>query len=116
MAVEDGAVLGRLLGHFQQSGRSRSSLPSLMYLYQEVRKRRAQTTVRTANGNRVLYHMVDGPEQRARDKFFASHDWWDEDRSSPWVFCDLPYLHELFGFDAIGSADSAFEKNEFRES
>src|ERR1700759_4986411 len=80
MAVEDGAVLGRLLGHFSRSGCSKSSLPALMQLYQQVRKERAQTTVRTGNSNRVLFHMVDGKDQQARDELLASHDWWDENR------------------------------------
>ena len=113
MAVEDGAVLGRLLGLFSRSQGSKSSLPSLLQLYQDVRKKRAQTTVRTANGNRLLYHMADGPEQEERDRLFAEHDWWDDDRSFPWVFADLPYLRELFGFDALKSADNAFEHSKF---
>lgn len=111
MAVEDGAVLGRLLGLFDRSHCSRTSLPDLVALYERTRKQRAQTTVRTASGNRILYHMVDGPEQEERDRLFATHDWWDDGRSFPWVFADLPYLHELFGFDAIKSADDAFAQS-----
>ena len=108
MAVEDGAVLGRLLHRFAEHRISESSLPALLRLYQKVRKTRAQTTVRMANENRKLYHMVDGPEQEERDRLFAQHDWWDENRSFPWVFADLPYLHELFGFDTLKSAEDAF--------
>jgi 2-polyprenyl-6-methoxyphenol hydroxylase-like FAD-dependent oxidoreductase len=58
MAVEDGAVLGRLLNRFVEHRISKTSLPALLRLYQRIRKTRAQTTVRTANGNRELYHMV----------------------------------------------------------
>ena len=65
MAVEDGAVLGRLLSRF---------------------------------------------EQEERDRLFAQHDWWDEDCSFPWVFADLPYLRELFGFDTLKSAEDAFSE------
>lgn len=108
MAVEDGAVLGRLLSRFAEQHIPKASLPALLELYQSVRKKRAETTVRTANGNRTLYHMEDGPEQEERDRMFAEHDWWDETRSFPWVFADLPYLHELFGFDALKSAEDAF--------
>ena len=113
MAVEDGAVLGRLLGLFSRNQCSTSSLPSLLRLYQEIRKERAQTTVKTATTNGRLYHKVDGPEQEERDRLFAAHDWWDEGRSFPWVYADLPYLHELFGFDALKSADTAFDQSGF---
>lgn len=113
MAVEDGAVLGRLLGLFQHKHNPKSALSALLELYQDVRKKRAQTTVRTANSNRTLYHMRDGPKQEERDRLMAAHDWWDETSVSPWLFADLPYLHDLFGFDAIKSADDAFEGSAF---
>jgi salicylate hydroxylase len=110
MAVEDGAVLGRLLSRFAEHQIPKTSIPALLEVYQHVRKRRAQTTVRTANGNRKLYHMDDGPEQEERDRLFAQHDWWDENISFPWVFADLPYLRELFGFDTLKSAEDAFSE------
>ena len=116
MAVEDGAVLGRLLGLFDKNHCSKSSLPSLMQLYQDVRKDRAQTAVKTANGNRFLYHMRDGPEQEKRDRILSNHDWWDESLSCPYVFADISHLHELYGFDTLKSADHAFEKSVFQRS
>ena len=116
MAVEDGAVLGRLLGLFAQRQCAKSSLPALMRLYQDVRKTRAQTTVKTANENRILYHMVDGPKQQERDRLLADRDWWDEDRSCPWLFADMAYMHELFGFDTIKSANKAFEQSGFGQA
>ena len=108
MAVEDGATLGRLLSRFAHHQLPESLLPSLLGLYQDVRKKRAQTTVRTANGNRLLYHMEDGPKQEERDRLWAEHDWWDENRSFPWVLGDLSYLHGLYGFDTLQSANDAF--------
>ena len=56
----------------------------------------------------VTLDMEDGPEQERRDRLFLEHDWWDENRSFPWVFADLPYLHELFGFDTLKSGEDAF--------
>lgn len=110
MAVEDGAILGRLLSRFSESQLQKVSLPSLLQLYEDFRKRRAQTAVQTANGNRTLYHMRDGAEQEERDRLFGEHDWWDENRSFPWVFADLQYLHELFGFDSLKSGEDAFDR------
>lgn len=113
MAVEDAAVLGRLVGLFSRKDCSKAQLQELMKLYQHIRKTRAETTVKTANGNRVVFHMVDGAEQEERDRLLASHDWWDEARTFPGVFADLSYLHELLGFDALKSADEAFGRSFF---
>lgn len=110
MAVEDGATLGRLLGLFHHKGHSMDSLPSLLELYQEVRKKRAATTVKTADGHRKLYHMPDGPEQRERDSLYAAHDWWDEDAPFPFTYGNLAYGHELYGFDTLKAADEAFDE------
>ena len=111
MAVEDGAVLGRLLGHFQRAECPRGELPELMRLYQSLRKDRTATVVKTATGNRSLYHVLDGPEQRERDARLGSHDWWDESASFPWVFGDIGYLHQLYGFDTMKSADEVFARS-----
>jgi len=110
MAVEDGAVLGRLLGLFSRriEGCDRSGLPSLLREYQELRKDRTTTVVKTATGLRELYHMVDGAQQQERDRLLGTHDWWDESGSFPWVFADWGHLNGLYGFDALKSADDAF--------
>ena len=110
MAVEDGATLGRLLGRFAQRGLSNPILPSLLELYQSVRKQRAATTVKTADGHRKLYHMLDGPEQQERDRLYATHDWWDEDAVFPFTYGSMAYGHELYGFDPLEAADKAFER------
>lgn len=110
MAVEDGATLGRLLGLFAHRPIPRSDLPSLLELYQEVRKKRAATTVKTADGHRKLYHMPDGQEQKQRDRLFATHDWWDEGADFPFKYGSMSYGHELYGFDTLGAADKAFDR------
>jgi salicylate hydroxylase len=110
MAVEDGAVLGRLLGLFSEHNLPKSKLPELLRVYEKARKDRTTTVVKTADGNRELYHMVDGPEQQQRDRLMKEHDWWDEGRRFPWTFGDLGFLRELYGFDAVGSAEGMFGK------
>lgn len=69
--------------------------------------------VNFANDNRKLFHMADGPMQQERDQLLSHHDWWDEERSFPWVWADLKFSHELFGFDAIKSADDGFARGQF---
>lgn len=108
MAVEDGAVLGRLLGLFSRAACSKTSLPELMHLYQSVRKERATAVVKLADDNRALYHMADGPNQEQRDQILGQHDWWDDNLSFPWAFADSKHLCELYGFDALKSADDGF--------
>lgn len=115
MAVEDGAVLGRLIGLFVASAQDRESLPELLKLYQSVRKERTSTVVRTANENRTLYHMEDGPEQQKRDQDFARHDWDDPNEEFPWAYADLKHSRKLFGFDALESADDAWAKSTFAQ-
>lgn len=112
MAVEDGIVLGRLLGLFSRSGESKSAIPELLQLYQDVRKERATAVVNMANDNRKLYHMPDGEEQEKRDREFAEHSWWDQEPFS-WRYADSKHCKEMFGFHALGSADDGFAKSKF---
>lgn len=110
MAVEDGVVLGRLLGQLCECGYDNTHISDLLKVYETLRKQRNVTVRKLAEGNGQLYHMVDGPEQQKRDRMLGEHDWWDDKRSFPWVFGDLPYLHELYGFDTLKSADEAFAR------
>ncbi|EME83036.1 uncharacterized protein MYCFIDRAFT_35872 [Pseudocercospora fijiensis CIRAD86] len=116
MAVEDGAVLGRLIVSFAQSGHDRNSLPELMQLYQDVRKQRTAAVVGTANENRTLYHMEDGPQQEERDRAFDELDRTDENARFPWKFGDLKHCKKLFGFDALSSADEAWARSRFSQT
>ncbi|KAK5121198.1 hypothetical protein LTR85_005682 [Meristemomyces frigidus] len=110
MAVEDGAALGRLRGHFARDERDKKHLPHLLRLYESPRKDRTTTVVRSATDNRELFHMVDGPRQQERDRLLRAHDWSDESRSFPWGVADLGFMHELFGCDTLASADAAFAR------
>lgn len=89
-AIEDGAVLGHLLGKIK----TKRQLPQALKLYEQLRKARGEDVVRetfkqvSANpydGNyyeflahyksvvqRQSFHMPNGPEQEARDKLFLS--------------------------------------------
>ncbi|WAO96154.1 FAD-binding-3 domain-containing protein [Fusarium falciforme] len=67
-AIEDGAVLGRLLGKIN----SKDQLPSALKMYERLRKSRGEAIVKEAFKQRDAFHMKDGPEQRARDELFLS--------------------------------------------
>lgn len=65
-SMEDGAVLGSLLGYY----RTRSSLKSTLQLFQSLRKKRGEAIVRETFAQRQSFHMPNGPDQERRDKLF----------------------------------------------
>ncbi|KAL9092408.1 MAG: hypothetical protein Q9159_000916 [Coniocarpon cinnabarinum] len=65
-SLEDGAVLGKLLGHV----RKHEDIPKALDLYQQERKSRGEAVVRETFKQRDSFHMPDGEEQRKRDKVF----------------------------------------------
>lgn len=94
-SLEDGAVLGGLLGHMKH----KSDLPAILRLYEKLRKSRGEAIVRETfkqvsrphttpnphppgkhkytnqecvNKQRNDFHMHDGPEQEKRDQLFLS--------------------------------------------
>ncbi|KAM6529318.1 hypothetical protein FALCPG4_007457 [Fusarium falciforme] len=67
-AIEDGAVLGRLLGNIQ----SKEKLPKVLRMYEQLRKNRGDAIVRETFKQRDAFHMQDGPEQETRDDIFLS--------------------------------------------
>lgn len=110
MAVEDGAVLGYLLGRVaklqQTDGTDR--IPSVLALYEKLRKSRTTVNVLGAINNRKLFHLPDGPEQVERDDELVNHDW--VNGRAKWHWIDSEYQSTLLGFDALKDAEAAFEK------
>lgn len=84
-SLEDGAVLGRLLGHMK----NKSHLPQILRLYESLRKSRGEAIVKETFKQVSLqfpsfrynaltffqrhdFHMPNGPEQEKRDEVFLS--------------------------------------------
>lgn len=63
MALEDAALLGRLLAHLS----ARAQLPALLDAYGALRGPRTAATQAAARANQGVFHMADGPAQAARD-------------------------------------------------
>jgi salicylate hydroxylase len=105
MAVEDGAVLGRLLGMFQSVPVPDMLLTDVLKLYESLRKTRTTTSVQGAISNRRMFHMPDGPEQVKRDAELKAADY-----TKPSVFrwLDPEYNIDMLGFDAIVNSEKAF--------
>ncbi|KAJ5238809.1 salicylate hydroxylase, partial [Penicillium chermesinum] len=116
MAVEDGAILGMLLGKFQHhtvaaSREKRAACASSLFeLYEDLRKERTKVNVEGAVHTRHYYHLPDGPEQQARDKELSelpSANW-----EAPCMFNwgDAQYQKDLLGFDVLADAEVQYEK------
>jgi salicylate hydroxylase len=114
MAVEDGAVLGYLLGQtVKRSAKtgcspSNDSIVAVLELYEQLRKSRTTVNVQGAVGNRKYFHLRDGKEQEERDATLANYDWGNG--RSEWKWIDSQYRDDLLGFDTLKDAETAFEK------
>jgi salicylate hydroxylase len=101
--MEDGAVLGAVLGAVQ----SKTQLPEALQLYQRLRKKRGEAIVRETFAQRHDFHMLDGLEQQRRDELMLSQlgkeisckfpSRWQCPEVQPW----------LYGYDAFAEAASA---------
>lgn len=113
MAVEDGAVIGILLGLLSRttlaSSRNRKSgIPAILKLYEKLRKERTTINVQSANEAKVFYHVEDGPEQEARDADLRKIDWRDHTRQCKWNWGDTEKIKDLLGFDTIADTKKKF--------
>ncbi|OJJ48752.1 hypothetical protein ASPZODRAFT_1667690 [Penicilliopsis zonata CBS 506.65] len=106
-SLEDGAVLGLLLGKMKD----KSQLPGILRLYESLRKSRGEAIVREAFKQRHDFHMPDGEEQIKRDQVFLSQlgkeikgafpSRWTCPEVQPW----------LYGYDAVAEVEKAVEEN-----
>lgn len=110
-SLEDGAVLGYLLGKVEYAKR-KEQLPKMARLYQELRKERGEGIAKMTFAQREDFHMVDGKEQEIRDEIllgvredpkrdFPSR--WGCPRVQPW----------LWGYDSYKAAEEAFTAKPF---
>ncbi|KAK8059145.1 hypothetical protein PG996_009075 [Apiospora saccharicola] len=111
-AIEDGAVLGLLLGRIQ----SGDQVPQALAMYEKLRKARGESIVRETFKQRDDFHMPDGPEQEARDEIFLSQlgkelkgpfpSRWTCPQVQPW----------LYGYDAYEEVENAVKKEPFTKA
>lgn len=122
MAVEDGAVIGKLLGSLQvqvlepdSSGNDPSRLTAssaqnltteVLALYEKSRKTRTTRNVQGAVRNRKLFHIPDGFLQKIRDFVlgFAGVT-----RKSDWTYISSSKQSDTLGLDVLEDCEKAFE-------
>lgn len=115
MAVEDGAIIGKLLGMLNSvlikgenpTASKAQSISEVLHLYESLQKHRTTFNVKGAINSRYFYHMVDGSEQQARDDELAKHPWTDE--TSQYMWCNMQYQAQLLKFDVIKNVEVAFK-------
>jgi salicylate hydroxylase len=115
MAVEDGAILGRLLDRLQDTGLSANQveknacLADLLRLYETIRKQRTERNVAGAVHTRHYYSLPDGEEQQQRDKELAGlpSTRWQGRCSFNWG--DAEYQRSLLGFDVLIDTEQKFD-------
>lgn len=106
-ALEDGAVLGRVLEGAQPG----FSLSRALKTYQRLRKARGEAIVRETFKQRESFHMPDGPEQRARDELFLSKLGKEVDCAFPSRWTCPEVQPWLYGYDAWKEVDSVLRED-----
>lgn len=103
IAVEDGAVLGGLLGKLED----RSQLGSLLATYESLRKKRTTRIVQESTRQRDVFHLPDGKEQEDRDRIMLA----DERKPGfPNKWRDPEMQKFLFAYDAFAEVEAAWAK------
>ncbi|PVH92152.1 FAD binding domain-containing protein [Periconia macrospinosa] len=108
-AIEDGAVLGLLLGRIK----SKNHVPHALKIYEKLRKARGESIARETFKQREAFHMIDGSEQEARDAIFLSQlgkepqspfpSRWTCPQVQPW----------LYGYDAYEEVENSIKDDPF---
>ncbi|KAK3308961.1 uncharacterized protein B0T15DRAFT_565948 [Chaetomium strumarium] len=111
-SLEDGAVLGSLLGRVRKSEMERQ-LPCVSKLYQKLRMERGRRIQLETFKQRDDSHMEDGEAQEKRDALMVSMLGKELKAPFPsrWTCPEIqPFL---YGYDAYAEAKKAYEENPF---
>jgi salicylate hydroxylase len=111
-SLEDGAVLGSLLGHVSHAKRA-DQLPRFAAMYQKLRKERGELIARETFKQREDFHLPDGEAQEKRDALMLSMLGGElkADFPSRWT---CPRVQRwLYGYDAYKEAEEEYRKNPF---
>jgi salicylate hydroxylase len=115
MAVEDGAVLGKLLGllnarcsadpSLSRDESVKLALTSLLKFYEQLRKTRTTRNVHGAIVNRKIFHLEDGILQSIRDLLLR---YAGLTRETDWTWVSSFRQRHMLGFDVLEDCKKAF--------
>jgi salicylate hydroxylase len=103
-AVEDGAVLGGLLG--KVTAKDKDNLRPLLDSYERLRKARTTAVVKGSTALQNVFHMADGEAQQERDRVLL------EDKPSegfPNRWRDPVFQKFLFAYDGFKEAEREWD-------
>ncbi|KAI1131886.1 FAD binding domain protein [Nemania abortiva] len=106
-SLEDGVVLGRLLGCVTNP----SEIGPALELYEKIRKIRGESIAKEALGQRVSFHLEDGPLQEERDRIFLGSLGKEPKSPFPSRWTCPAVQPWLYGYDALAEADRANKKH-----
>ena len=111
-SLEDGAVLGHLLGRVRRSEMAKQ-LPKVSKMYQELRMPRGRRIQLEGFRQRDDSHMEDGPEQEKRDALFLSMLGKEVKAPFPsrWTCPEIQKF--LYGYDAYAEAEKAYQQDPY---
>lgn len=104
-SIEDGAVLGLLLG--QKHFIDRSQLPRTLKMFEKLRKARGEGIARETFKQRKDFHMRDGPEQEERDERMLRQLGQELQGSFPSRWTCPEVQPWLYGYDALKEVEAA---------
>ncbi|KAL7629144.1 hypothetical protein AAE478_000663 [Parahypoxylon ruwenzoriense] len=108
--IEDGAVLGCLLGHIQ----SKDQISKALRVYELLRKPRGDAIVKEVFKQRDVFQLVDGRQQEARDEFLVSQLGKEaKEEPFPIRLCCPRFQPWLFGYDTSIEVDKAVSDDPF---
>ncbi|PLB47432.1 putative salicylate hydroxylase [Aspergillus steynii IBT 23096] len=113
MAVEDGAVLGMLLGAVASrrgsltAGTRTPDIPDVLKLYEEIRKPYTSRNVNGAVRNRSIFHLEDGIVQWLRDKVMGLSGL---TRETDWSYIMSYRYRQMLGTDVLREAERGLQK------
>ncbi|KAF2092947.1 FAD/NAD(P)-binding domain-containing protein [Rhizodiscina lignyota] len=105
-SMEDGAMLGVLLRNLGPG----FGLKEALQTYQRLRKRRGEAIVKETFKQRESFHMVDGPEQEARDELFLKYLGREIDVEFPSRWTCPKVQPWLYGYDTNAEAEKALQE------
>jgi salicylate hydroxylase len=106
-AIEDGAVLGVVLGKLPDT--SAESINKALKVYEELRKSRAEGLVALAAANGKEMHLGDGAAKEARDAAFKAIREGTEGAKVPDRWADADVQKMIYGCDIWKEAEEQFD-------
>lgn len=108
-SLEDGAVLGYVLGAMQ----SKAQLPQALDMFQRLRKKRSEAIVKETFAQRWDFQMPDGLDQEARDELMVSQLGKEIQGKYPIRHLCPVVQPWLYGYDAKRETEAELERAPF---